>query len=177
MRLKSAFVFVHGYNVTFEDAARRTAQMAYDLGFDGAPVFYSWPSQGETADYMVDEQNSDWTEKHLEAFLKEFVEHSKAENIYLVAHSMGNRSLTRAFMTLVQADPHLRDRVKELISTAPDIDADVFKQEIAPVLGASGGAYDAVRLLGRFGASRIKAGAWCPASRGIRDGSGDRSGC
>ena len=26
---------------SFEDAARRTAQMHYDLGFDGAAVFYS----------------------------------------------------------------------------------------------------------------------------------------
>jgi len=34
-----AFIFIHGYNVTFEDAAKRTAQMSYDLGFDGAPVF------------------------------------------------------------------------------------------------------------------------------------------
>jgi hypothetical protein len=34
----NAFVFVHGYNVTFEDAARRTAQITYDLGFDGAPT-------------------------------------------------------------------------------------------------------------------------------------------
>ena len=39
----NAFVFVHGYTVTFEDAARRTAQITYDLGFDGAPTFYSWP--------------------------------------------------------------------------------------------------------------------------------------
>ena len=29
-RLKDVFIFVHGYNNTFEDAARRTAQMAYD---------------------------------------------------------------------------------------------------------------------------------------------------
>ena len=36
---RSALLFVHGYNVTFEDAARRTAQMAYDLAFEGAPVF------------------------------------------------------------------------------------------------------------------------------------------
>ena len=48
---KNAFIFVHGYNVTFADAARRTAQMAYDLGFDGAPVFYSWPSQASYAAY------------------------------------------------------------------------------------------------------------------------------
>ncbi len=37
---KSAFVFVHGYNVGFEDAARRTAQIAYDLKFDGAPSLF-----------------------------------------------------------------------------------------------------------------------------------------
>lgn len=43
---KQAFVFVHGFNVTFEEAAWRTAQMAYDLAFDGAPMFYSWPSRG-----------------------------------------------------------------------------------------------------------------------------------
>jgi esterase/lipase superfamily enzyme len=53
----NAFIFVHGYNVTFEDAARRTGQISYDLGFEGAPVFYSWPSQGNTAAYTVDEQN------------------------------------------------------------------------------------------------------------------------
>ena len=49
----SAFLFVHGYNVTFEDAARRTAQMAYDLAFEGVPVFYSWPSQGSIPAYCV----------------------------------------------------------------------------------------------------------------------------
>jgi esterase/lipase superfamily enzyme len=37
---KDAFVFVHGYNVSFEDAARRTGQLAYDLQFDGAPILY-----------------------------------------------------------------------------------------------------------------------------------------
>ena len=33
---RQAFVFLHGYNVTFEAAAYRTAQIAYDLRFDGA---------------------------------------------------------------------------------------------------------------------------------------------
>src|SRR5690606_2009371 len=28
---KQAFVFVHGYNVGFDDAVKRTAQIAYDL--------------------------------------------------------------------------------------------------------------------------------------------------
>src|SRR5262249_38412558 len=38
---KSAFLFVHGYNTTFAEAAKRTAQITYDLKFEGAPIFYS----------------------------------------------------------------------------------------------------------------------------------------
>ncbi len=49
------FIFVHGYSSSFEDAARRVAQLAYDLDFDGTPMMYSWPSQGTTAAYTVDE--------------------------------------------------------------------------------------------------------------------------
>ena len=46
---KEAFVFVHGFNVAFDDAVRRTAQMAYDLAFEGPAITFSWPSQGSLA--------------------------------------------------------------------------------------------------------------------------------
>ena len=32
-KVLDVLVFVHGYNVGFEDAARRAAQLAYDLNF------------------------------------------------------------------------------------------------------------------------------------------------
>jgi esterase/lipase superfamily enzyme len=134
----STFVFVHGYNVTFEDAARRTAQISYDLAFEGAPVFYSWPSQGATAAYTVDEQNIEWAQANLRGFLEEFFMRSDAQNVYLIAHSMGNRALTRAVASLLTDKPTLRSRLKEVILTAPDIDADVFKRDIAPALTATG---------------------------------------
>jgi len=129
---KKALIFVHGYNVTFEDAARRTAQISYDLGFDGAPVFYSWPSQGTVAGYPVDETNIEWSQTNLRRFLDDFVARTDAEHIYLIAHSMGNRALTRAFGSLMAERPTLRERFRELILTAPDIDAEVFKRDIAP---------------------------------------------
>jgi esterase/lipase superfamily enzyme len=134
---RSAFVFIHGYNVTFADAARRTAQISYDLAFDGTPVFYSWPSQGTTAAYTVDEQNIEWAEADLRSFLEDFFTRSDAQNVYLIAHSMGNRALTRAITSLLADKPALRTRVKEVILTAPDIDADVFKRDIAPALTAT----------------------------------------
>ena len=134
----NAFLFVHGYNVGFNDAARRTAQISYDLGFQGAPVFYSWPSQGTTPAYTVDEQNVEWAQANLKGFLADFFARSTARSVYLIAHSMGNRALTRAVASLLVDDPSVRSRLKEIILTAPDIDADVFRRDIAPALVDSG---------------------------------------
>jgi esterase/lipase superfamily enzyme len=131
---KSAFIFIHGYNVTFEDAARRTGQMAYDLGFDGAPVFYSWPSRGDIAAYTIDENNIEWSTPHITAFLADFLASTEAAQVYLVGHSMGNRGLVRAVADLLAAQPQLAQKITEIILSAPDIDAAIFKHDIAPQL-------------------------------------------
>lgn len=132
----ASFVFVHGYNVAFDDAARRTAQITYDLDFHGAPVFYSWPSQAAVERYTVDEANVEWSQLNLKRFLLDFAQNSGAQDIYLIAHSMGNRALLRAVTTLFTEHPEMRGRFKEIILTAPDVDADVFQREIAPRLVA-----------------------------------------
>lgn len=136
----SAFVFVHGYNVTFKDAARRTAQMSYDLKFDGAPTFFSWPSQGAYVGYPIDEANVEYAKSDLKNFIAEFARNSTARQIYLVAHSMGNRALTGAISELFRESPDVRAKIKEIILAAPDIDADVFKRDIAPAITGSGQA-------------------------------------
>jgi esterase/lipase superfamily enzyme len=137
---KSAFIFIHGYSETFEDVARRTAQMAYDLSFHGVPVFYNWPSQGNKMGNIADENTIadantiDWTQSHLETFLNDFVSKTAAKNIYLIAHSMGSRALTEALISLVRKNPEFKNRFKEVILAAPNIDADIFKNQIAPAL-------------------------------------------
>lgn len=133
---EASFVFVHGYNVAFDDAARRTAQITYDLDFNGAPVFYSWPSQASLQGYTTDENNVQWSEANLKAFLLDYARNSGAKDIYLIAHSMGNRALTGAVRQLFAEHPELKGRFKEIILTAPDIDADIFKRDIAPALTA-----------------------------------------
>ena len=131
---KCAFIFVHGYNVSFEDAARRTAQMSYDLGFEGVPVFYSWPSVGDTISYIADAGNIEWSQGYLKIFLEDFLKTSGAQDIYLIAHSMGSRGLTRALSSIIAENQSVTTKIKEIILAAPDIDADVFKKDIAPVL-------------------------------------------
>ncbi|UGQ48562.1 alpha/beta hydrolase [Massilia endophytica] len=135
---RSALVFVHGYRTTFEDAARRTGQLAYDLGFQGAPLFYSWPSQGKLSGYMVDENNIEWSQARLAAFLIEVLEKTEAEDVYLLGHSMGNRALSRAALTVMSTRPELAARLREIILTAPDIDADLFRRDIAPAMARAG---------------------------------------
>ncbi|WP_220222674.1 alpha/beta hydrolase [Winogradskyella sp. KYW1333] len=133
---KSTFLFVHGYNTSFSEAAKRTAQISYDLKFDGKAVFYSWPSQASTFRYGKDEENIAWSQSNMQRFLEDYLSKSQAEEIYLVAHSMGNRGLTHAIVQVMKNHPDLRNKIKEIILAAPDIDADVFKNEIAPQMVA-----------------------------------------
>ena len=135
---RAAFVFIHGYNVTFHDAALRTGQMAYDLGFDvGAPILYSWPSQGKEVAYAVDETNVDWTVPHLEAFLANVAAQSGAANIHVIAHSMGNRAIVGALRRLTGGSRRLP--LREIVLTAPDIDAEIFRSDIVPEIRRLGG--------------------------------------
>lgn len=131
---RDAFVFVHGFNVSFEAAARRTAQMAHDLNYRGAPIFYSWPSQATTWGYTVDETNVAWSVPHLKAFLRDLIRESQADSIHLVAHSMGTRALTQAVRELGSECPDELRSVRQVVLAAPDIDADVFREQIAPAL-------------------------------------------
>ncbi len=124
---RDVLVFIHGYNVSFEDAARRTAQLAYDLNLQGASIFYSWPSQGTLIGYLEDSVNAEWAVPNLEKVLRDVADNTGARKIHLVAHSMGNKSLVKALERI--AHGHTRNsqpKFNEIVLTAPDIDAEVF---------------------------------------------------
>lgn len=131
---KDAFVFIHGYNVGFQDAARRTAQIAADLKFDGAPILYSWPSQDGLLSYLVDETNVVWSVPHLKAFLTEIAKKSSAKSVHLIAHSMGNRALTAALREMHFELDAKCPKFQQVVLAAPDVDAEVFRRDLAPAM-------------------------------------------
>jgi esterase/lipase superfamily enzyme len=135
---KTLLLYVHGYNVTFNEAARGIGQIASDLDFKGCVLFFSWPSQGHISGYLDDEATVLWAEKDLMKLLDDVALHSGSKSIYLMGHSMGTRALTRAFLELLLKKPHLKTRFKSLILTAPDIYAETFKRDIGPALAESG---------------------------------------
>lgn len=129
---KEVLVYVHGFNTTFEDAARRTAQISYDMAFDGPVIFYSWPSQGSLSPvaYNKDGRNSALTVPHLEEFLKLVVAKTGATTVDLIAHSMGNRPVTSALRDFAMEDPEQKNKpmFNQVALMAPDIDAELFRQ-------------------------------------------------
>jgi esterase/lipase superfamily enzyme len=129
---RDAFVFVHGYNVSFETAALRTAQLATDLSFRGGPIMFSWPSKGRLANYLEDEGSIQWSRPHLRKFIEDICLESKAASIHLIAHSMGSRALLEVIQTL-SASSLPRGTLKQLIFAAPDIDSGVFQQAASAI--------------------------------------------
>lgn len=125
---KDVLIFVHGYNNTFEDAARRTAQLAYDMDFDGTAILYSWPSQGSLSAYTADENVIDVSALRMVQFLQTVVAQTGATHVHLIAHSMGSRVLIGALPRFLQAqEPAARQNAfGQIVFTAPDVDRSYF---------------------------------------------------
>jgi esterase/lipase superfamily enzyme len=134
---RRVLVFVHGYNVSFEDAARRLGQMTYDLGFSGAPILYSWPSRDSLLGYAEDEASVEWSIPHFTAFLRSLHLNPDVQTIYVVGHSMGNRLVTNALKNLASNNPTSQPMIRDVIMAAPDIDEGVFRQTADTLLTAA----------------------------------------
>ncbi len=120
-----ALFFLHGYNVSFEDAAIRTAQIGYDLKVPGATAFFSWPSRGTVMAYPADEATIEASESAITDFLVDFSANCGAEKVHVIAHSMGNRGLLRALQRIAG---NAQGPVKfgQIFLAAPDVDRDLF---------------------------------------------------
>ncbi len=135
-----AFGFIHGNNVSFDAALYRTAQMAYDLGFDGAPYMYSWPSVGGLTNYEYDQNSSLQSRPYLREFLDIVTKETGAKEVHIIAHSMGNVPAMEVLRDLRQRpDTDRVSNINEIILAAPDIDRDVFINLAKEIRGLSKG--------------------------------------
>lgn len=135
----SAFIFIHGYNVRFADAIKRTAQLATDLGIHTPVICYSWPSRGHIAGYPMDEAAVSWSAPHFERLIQDLHAKTGCTRINVIAHSMGNRALLEAIerLALRQSMQAQVDQVKwidTLVMAAPDVDIRQFVSRYASAL-------------------------------------------
>ena len=136
----NAFVLVHGFNVTFAEAAKDAGKLAYDMGFEGSAFVFSWPSAGNALMYGHDKNAAINATDPLRAFLLDVVARTGATRIHIVAHSMGNFALLQALEKIGASATPGRFPVGEVLLVAPDVDRPNFAR-IVKKLTPLGGAY------------------------------------
>jgi esterase/lipase superfamily enzyme len=122
--LRSALVYVHGFNVSFEEAACRAAQIGCDLCVDGITAFYSWASAGTLRAYLHDEESVRMAVDPFLEFLSTLQEVHGLERIDILAHSMGNRLLAAAIERL--AGSKRSTAIGHLVLASPDMTRSEF---------------------------------------------------
>lgn len=127
---RDIFLFIHGYNTLFPEALYRFVQVVHDGDIDGVPVLFTWASRGKLQDYVYD-LNSAAVARQSLAETMLLLAKTNADNITILAHSMGNWLLME---TAVQSSPEqrrvLQGKIKVVILAAPDIDIDLFKAQL-----------------------------------------------
>jgi esterase/lipase superfamily enzyme/Tfp pilus assembly protein PilF len=125
--LGQALVFVHGYNVSFDNAVRRAGQLAYDLAFDGPVFVFSWPSREKLLSYVGDRESAQLSADGLREFLETVVAETRAKRIHIIAHSMGNVALNEALQTM-EPEALKKLNLGEMVLASPDLDPDLFQR-------------------------------------------------
>ncbi|MEO4040300.1 alpha/beta hydrolase [Hoeflea sp. CAU 1731] len=129
---RHSMLFVHGFNTDFVASVSRAAQIAYDSGFSGIPVVFSWASRGKTLDYVYD-LNSALIARDDLVTTANVVVSTRTTGMDVIAHSMGNLltveamrqgEITNAFNTT--------EKLENIILASPDIDADLFAKQMQP---------------------------------------------
>lgn len=131
----SLLLYVHGFNTSFEEAAIKSAQLSYDIGFSGTTAFFSWPARSDFPTYIADSESAQASQRYFESMINDLMFMTSASKVYIVAQSMGARLTAKAMKAVFLTHPEFRNRIKELILLTPDIDAEEFTEDLAPYLG------------------------------------------
>jgi len=128
-------VFVHGFNNRFDDAVYRFAQIVHDSKVQVVPVLFTWPSRGEVRlrAYTYDRESANYSRDALESLLSTLEVCSSVTEVTLLAHSMGNWIALEALRSRSirnAAAGTRRDKLRNAMLVAPDVDVDVFRTEL-----------------------------------------------
>jgi pimeloyl-ACP methyl ester carboxylesterase len=92
----SALVYVHGFATKFDDALYRLAQIKFDTNYQGVPIAFCWPSDGDES-FIAYNHDRECVAKSIHAFsdllhLGQTCDH--VSRIYIIAHSLGSQIVT-----------------------------------------------------------------------------------
>ncbi|EHS51690.1 protein of unknown function DUF900 hydrolase family protein [Rhizobium sp. PDO1-076] len=126
----SVLVFIHGFNNRFEDSVYRFAQIVQDSGVRSAPVLVTWPSRGSVFAYGYDRESTNYTRNALETLFQYLARDPEVKEVSILAHSMGNWLALEALRQMAIRNGRLPVKFENVMLAAPDVDVDVFRQQI-----------------------------------------------
>jgi esterase/lipase superfamily enzyme len=126
----SAVVYVHGYNVTFEEACRDAALLQKRVGLEGRLLLFTWPANSKVSNYLRDLGDLEWTVLPLQNLLLDLVNRFGSQHVDVIGHSMGAKAVLDAASALGEARDSV-DTLGRLILIAPDVDSDIFRRDFA----------------------------------------------
>lgn len=124
-----AFVFVHGFNNTYEDSVFRLSQIAHDSGIAATPVLFTWPSRARLLDYNYDKESTNFSRTALENTIRLLARDRDVKDITILAHSMGTWLTMEALRQMGIRSGRVDPKVRNVILASPDIDIDVFAKQ------------------------------------------------
>ncbi|MFD1704140.1 alpha/beta hydrolase [Methylopila henanensis] len=136
-RKKHVLLFVHGFNNGYEDAVYRFAQIVHDSGTDAVPVLFTWPSRGSLFAYNYDRESTNYSRDALEEVLQNLAAAPEVKDVSVLAHSMGSFLAMESLRQMAIRDGRIAPKIRNVILAAPDVDVDVFKQQLGE-MGAPG---------------------------------------
>ncbi len=129
---RDVLVYVHGFDTTFDEARFRLAQITTDGRFGGVPVLFTWASRGSLWAYAADRETAMAARDGLEKLMLSLAHEPDVGRVHILAHSLGAMMAMEALReNAIAGHPDLDGHLGEVMLAAPDIDASVFKQQIA----------------------------------------------
>jgi esterase/lipase superfamily enzyme len=122
-------IYIHGYKIDFEKSCRRSAVLQRALGLHDRLLLFSWPADGNMLKYTWDESNLIWSVPYLTDTIDEIVKRAGKGKVDVVAHSLGARGAVQALSRMAYRET-AAPVLNELVLIAPDIDTDIFRQEL-----------------------------------------------
>lgn len=129
-RRQDVTVFVHGFNNNFQESLFRLAQVTADSRIDSAQILFSWPSHARVTGYVADKESVIYSRDYLAALLVGLAADPRIGRIRLAAHSMGSWLAVETLRELRLAGKDAVIRRTEVVLAAPDIDVEVFGQQL-----------------------------------------------
>ncbi len=131
---KEVVIFIHGYNNSFDDAAKATGKICNTLSAEFVCISLSWPAGGSGGafyGYNIDRESGEFAAADVKKAIRIISATEAIKHLHLIAHSRGADVLLSALQQLgmeayaTRSSPTERYKINNVVLFAPDIDLDV----------------------------------------------------